>query len=90
MCTSLKSWFLLMHHPLLKTITIPFSLCPLHLQLEVFLKGMTTLKELFPDPASHGNRFPTNVIIDNSSAEVNYLYVHISFSSKHVAMAFMQ
>ena len=36
---------------------------------DVIHKGMTTLKELFPDAAFHGNGFPTNIIIDDSSAE---------------------
>ena len=36
---------------------------------DVIHKGMTTLKELFPDSAFHGNGFPTNVIIDDSSAK---------------------
>ena len=36
---------------------------------DVIHRGMTTLKELFPKSAFYGNGYPTNIIIDDSSAE---------------------
>ena len=36
---------------------------------DVIHKGMTTLKELFPESAFYGSGYPTNIIIDDSSAE---------------------
>ena len=36
---------------------------------DVIHKGMTTLKEFFPESAFYGNSYPENIMIDDSSAE---------------------
>ena len=36
---------------------------------DVIHKGMTTLKELFPESPFYGNGYPANIMIDDSSAE---------------------
>ena len=36
---------------------------------DVIHKGMTTLTELFPESSFYGNGYPTNIMIDDSSAE---------------------
>ena len=56
---------------------------------DVIWEGMTTLKELLPKSAFYGNGYPTNIIIDDLSAEQEglhqtcpssniFLYVHFT------------
>ena len=65
----------------------------------VIRKGMTTLKQLFPEYLFYGNAYPTNIIIDDSMAEREGLhqtwpstsiFVYLPLSSSHLEMAFVQ
>ena len=45
---------------------------------DVIHKGMNTLKELFPKSVFYGNGYPTNIIIDDSMAELVENHVNIN------------